>query len=29
MHIKAIEHVQLAMPQGQEDTARRFLHGYA
>ena len=27
MQIEAIEHVQLAMPAGQEDTARRFYSG--
>src|SRR2546421_7593626 len=27
MHIEAIDHVQLAMPAGQEDTARRFYSG--
>jgi catechol 2,3-dioxygenase-like lactoylglutathione lyase family enzyme len=27
MHIRAIEHVQLAMPAGQEETARRFYTG--
>src|SRR6478672_5954836 len=27
MHIKGIEHVQLAMPRGQEDAARRFYAG--
>jgi catechol 2,3-dioxygenase-like lactoylglutathione lyase family enzyme len=27
MRIEAIEHVQLAMPVGQEDTARRFYAG--
>jgi len=27
MRIEAIEHVQLAMPVGQEDTARRFYDG--
>lgn len=27
MPVEAIEHVQLAMPQGQEDTARRFYTG--
>ena len=27
MHIEAIEHVQLAMPRGQEDIARNFYSG--
>ena len=27
MHIEAIEHVQLAMPAGQEDAARQFYSG--
>src|SRR5262245_12789545 len=27
MRIEAIEHIQLAMPAGQEDTARRFYAG--
>jgi catechol 2,3-dioxygenase-like lactoylglutathione lyase family enzyme len=27
MRLEAIEHVQLAMPAGQEDTARRFYSG--
>ena len=27
MHIEAIEHVQLAMPRGQEDIARTFYSG--
>src|SRR5215468_6022207 len=27
MHIQAIEHIQLAMPRGQEDIARNFYSG--